>query len=125
VPGTEEALGVSPVVAALGRVRTDPAEVGRVAEIIHASLRGRGVDHLRAAVSELRAAEASESCAWCRSHVVAVRVLCEDLVRIAEMGEDVGRGEVGELARRIGRAAEEIGALGTLGRIVHRVKGLR
>ena len=85
---------------------------------------GAGTAHLRAAVAELRAAEASEGCAWCAKHVRTVRVLTEDLVRLAELGDDVGRGEIGELARRLGRAAEEIGALGMLGRIVHRIKGL-
>lgn len=84
-----------------------------------------GVAHLRAAVAELRGAETSEECGWCRSHIVAVRVLTEDLVRVAEMGEDVGHGEVGEFSRRVGRFAEEIGALGVLGRVIHRVKGLR
>ena len=80
--------------------------------------------HLRNAVAELRRAEAATDCGFCRSHVTTLRVLGEDLVRLAELGEDVGRGEIGELARRLGRAAEEIGALGMLGRIVHRIKGL-
>ena len=82
------------------------------------------VGHLRRAVDELRSAERAESCAWCRSHVTALRVLAEDLVPLAELGEDAARGEVGALSRRIGEAAESIGALGMMGRLLHRVKGL-
>lgn len=112
------------VAGALQSLHDDDARIARTAEILHAALTGRAIDHLRAAVMEMRAAEGSEDCAWCRSHIASVRVLAEDLVRAAEMGEDIGRGEVGAFALRVGRAAEEIGALGMLGRIVHRVKGL-
>ncbi len=84
-----------------------------------------GTAHLRAAVTELLAAEASQNCAWCAAHVRSIRVLTEDLVHLAELGDDVGRGEIGTLARRIGTAAEQIGALGMLGRLLHRLKGVR
>lgn len=80
--------------------------------------------HLRRAVTELSVAERDEGCAWCRSHITDLRILAEDLVRVAEMGEDVGRGELGSLSRRVGNLAERLGALGVLGRIVHRLKGL-
>lgn len=120
MPGTEETVGVTRTVCLDG---TDGA--APTADVILLGVApSAGSLHLRAAVLELREAEASEGCAWCRSHITAVRVLTEDLVRVAEMGEEIGRGEVGDLARRIGRLAEEIGALGVLGRIVHRVKGL-
>ena len=82
------------------------------------------VDHLRAAIGSLRAAEEGEGCAWCRSHITELRVLAEDLVQIAQLGEDAGRGEIGAIARRVGSLAEKLGALGILGRIVHRLKGI-
>lgn len=109
---------------ALRALQADDPRVRRVAELIHAALRDRPVDHLNAAVSELRTAEASEECGWCRSHIASVRILAEDLVRVAEMGGDIDRGEMGGFARRVGKVAEDIGALGVLGRIVHRLKGL-
>ncbi|MBF6555548.1 MAG: hypothetical protein IVW52_05150 [Acidimicrobiales bacterium] len=85
---------------------------------------GETLTHLRNSVAEARAAEASPNCDWCRSHITAYRIIGEDLVRIAELGEDVGRGEITAFARRVGEVAERLGALGALGRIVHRVKGL-
>lgn len=110
--------------AALQALHDDDARIGEVAEVLHAALTGKSVDHLRAAVMELRSAEHSEGCAWCRSHITDLRILGEDLVRVAELGEDAGRGELGAFARRTGDLAERLGALGVLGRIVHRVKGL-
>lgn len=89
-----------------------------------AAVRGRAPDHLRSAVAELRLAEAAEDCGWCRSHIRDLRVLGEDLVRMADLGDDIGRGEVGKFARRVGDVAERMGALGILGRVVHRVKGM-
>jgi hypothetical protein len=83
-----------------------------------------GTTHLRTAVAELLAAESSQNCSWCASHIRSVRVLTEDLVHLAELGDDIGRGEIGNLARRIGTTAEEIGALGMLGRLLHRIKGV-
>lgn len=80
--------------------------------------------HLELALSELRAAERDEGCAWCKSHVTEVRILTEDLVHAAQMSEDLGRGELTEFSKRVGRTAERIGALGMLARIVHRVKGV-
>jgi len=85
---------------------------------------GPSLTHLRAAVAELSAAENDEGCAWCRSHIAGLRVLAEDLVRIAELGQEVGRGEIKEYARRLGDLAEKVGALAALGRIIHAVKGV-
>jgi hypothetical protein len=83
------------------------------------------VNHLRDALTSLRAAENSIDCTFCRGHVRSLRILCEDLIRITELGEEIGQGEVGELARRVGNLAERLGALSVLGRLIHRIKGLR
>jgi hypothetical protein len=107
----------------LRALRDDDPRVQRVAGIIYASLQGRSIDHLRAAVGELREAEAGEGCAFCRSHITDLRILGEDLVGIAELGERVGTGQLGSLSRRIGALAERTGALAVLGRLLHRMKG--
>ena len=81
-----------------------------------------GIIHLTAAVRELRLAEEDTGCEFCRGHIRELRVLAEDLVRAAELGEDLGRGQVGDMARRIGSLAERLGALGALARIIHWAK---
>lgn len=93
--------------------------------IAESEMETAGLIHLRAAVRELREAEDETGCAFCKAHVTELRVLAEDLVQVARLGEDAGRGEIGTLARRIGSLAERLGALGALGRVIHRVKGLR
>jgi len=84
------------------------------------------VGWINEAVWTLRAAEEVETCPYCRSHIVSMRVLCEDLLAVAEMGDDLRKHEaLRRLAVRMGEVGESVGALSFVARVIHRVKGLR
>ena len=78
--------------------------------------------HLASAVTELRAAEASEDCTWCRSHIRELRVLTEDMLALARAGDELG---AAKLSRRVGSLLERIGALSIMARMMHGWKRLR
>ena len=74
----------------------------------------------------LREAERKETCDFCRSHITATRVLLEDLVAVADMGDDLRKHEeLRRLSLRLGEVGESIGGLAVIARVIHRVKGLR
>jgi len=77
--------------------------------------------HLSAAIAELRAAEDSEDCSWCRSHIRQLRVLAEDMLALAQAGDQLG---AAKLSRQAGALLERIGALSVMARILHRLKGV-
>ena len=79
-------------------------------------------EHLANAVTELRAAEASEDCSWCRSHIRELRVLTEDMLALARAGDELG---AAKLSRRVGSLLERIGALSIMARMMHGWKRLR
>lgn len=76
--------------------------------------------HLSAAVAELKAAEGAEDCSWCRSHIRQLRILTEDMLALAQAGDQLG---AAKLSRKAGAMLEQIGALSVMARIMHRVKG--
>ncbi len=78
--------------------------------------------HLSNAIGELRAAEEAEDCSWCRSHIRDLRVLCEDMLALAEAGDQLG---AAKLSRKAGAMLEKIGALSVMARMMHMVKGVR
>lgn len=75
--------------------------------------------HLARAVEELRNAEESEDCSWCRSHIRELRIAAEDLLALARMGSELGAGEI---SRRVGSLLERVGALSVMARILHTAK---
>ncbi len=80
--------------------------------------------HVIRAVQELRAAEAEVNCPWCRSHVHAVRGIAEDLADVAWLAAELRDPAARDLLRKVGTAADHIGVLALLAKILYRVRGL-
>ncbi len=85
---------------------------------------GAALVHVLHALQELRAAEAEVDCPWCRGHVRDVRVIVEDLADIARLAAELRDPVARDLSRKVGAAADRLGALALLAKIVHRVRGL-
>ncbi len=80
--------------------------------------------HVGRAIQELRAAEAEVDCPWCRSHVHDVRVIAEDLADVARLAAELRDPAARDLLRKVGTAADRLGVLALLAKILHRVRGL-
>ncbi len=80
--------------------------------------------HVVKAAEELRTAEAEVNCAWCRSHVHDVRVIVEDLADVAGLAAELRDPAAQDLFRKVGAAADQLGALALLAKVFHRVRGL-
>jgi hypothetical protein len=86
----------------------------------------RSADWIDQALARVRLAEEVETCPFCKSHITATRVVLEDLLAVAEMGDDLRKHErLRELSLRIGELGDRIGGFSVLARVIHRVKGLR
>ncbi len=81
--------------------------------------------HVARAVQELRAAEAEINCPWCRTHVRDVRVIVEDLADVASLAAELREPAARDLFRKVGAAADRLGALALLAKVFHRVRGLK
>ena len=69
-----------------------------------------------------RAAE-REGCAWCRSHVLAVKMLADDLVQLARLSDDMRESPgMRRLLVRVTRLGEEWGVLTLMARVFHRLR---
>ncbi len=79
--------------------------------------------HVVCAVQELHAAEVEVDCTWCRSHLHDVRVIVEDLADVARLAAELREPAARDLIRKIGAAADSLGALAFLAKVFHMVRG--
>jgi hypothetical protein len=81
---------------------------------------------LEMAVAHLQLAEATEPCPFCRTHITEVRILTEDLLALSRVSDDIAASPMARaLFVKLGEVGERLGALSSLGRLVHRLRGSR